>query len=91
MVRTLKAGCLAYYDTTFSGLVPVRVVSVSRSEIPTGFYVVKAKVTEDHAAWRKGDEVESSSRWIVPRSAIKRRKYSTSILPYEVQLDQGAK
>jgi len=82
---TLKTGGNAYYDTVFSGLVPVRVTSVRRGDF--GTVNATAVVTADHGAYRKGMEVKSTTRQIVPRSAIVRRKLSTRVRTYQVVVD----
>lgn len=97
----LKSGSLAYYDTTFGGLVPCKVLTIKdRGE---GFHFVhKAhtfegcgstrqrvtfQVTADHGAWHKGEILEASGIDVCPRRAIRRHKYSTTIRAYQVQCD----
>lgn len=100
-IPILKTGCLAYYDS-FAGLVPVKVLSVKGRPPPkpgewtfdlckgNGRVSVKvmAQVTNDHSPYRKGEILESNSADVVPRSAILRYQYSTTIGLYLVVEDK---
>jgi hypothetical protein len=77
MIPILKAGCKAYYDT-FNGLIDCEVIKIEGNK-------VKFKLTETVAAYKKGEVLESSTLWVVPTKAIKRRQYSTTIGCYNVQ------
>jgi hypothetical protein len=97
-MEILKAGCLAYYDTTFSGLIPVKVDSIEERETiftlvhksdphgAKGNQTVKFTITADHGPYRKGEKLESSALWVCPRKSIRRHKYSTTIVPYRVEV-----
>ena len=94
----LKAGGLAFFDTLASGLVPVKVNSIEQRDCnfalvhnsdPHGArssQIVHFTVTADQGAYRKGEKLESSALWVCPRKAIRRREYSTTIMPYRVQV-----
>lgn len=98
-MHTLKTGCAAYFDS-FSGLVPVTVVSVTAPETLPQFDLghgfaristkVKARVTEAFGAYRKGELIDSNSVDIVPRGALRRYQYSTRIGIYQVEPDAVA-
>jgi hypothetical protein len=76
----LKAGVSAYLDA-FAGLVPCRVLAVSRA---TGGWV-KIRVTRTVGAYSRGEVLERRPNWVVPRSAVRFRKFGTRILPYDVE------
>ncbi len=82
-MRTLAIGTLAYYDSMRSGLVPCKVTKITQDE--HGRVTVTAKVTATRYAYDRGETIDGSATWIVPRSAVLRRKYGSTILPYEVQ------
>lgn len=99
--KTLKTGCLAYYDASV-GLVPVKVRSVTaeKPDVPKGMPVfdlghgnarvslkVVAEVTEQHSPYQVGEIIESNSVRIVPRGAIIRRTYSMAVGIYDVVPD----
>lgn len=99
-MQTLKTGCLAFFDT-FSGLVPVKVMSVTAPEKPPAFdlghgnarvsILVTAKVTADQGPYKKGEVIENDSVHIVPRGAIIRGKFSSAIGVYNVEADAQVK
>ena len=72
----------AYYDT-FSGLVPVRVEFIEKDEHGPYVHFV---VTRDHGPYRRGYRHGARPWHVCPRNAIRRRKYSTVILPYTTEL-----
>jgi hypothetical protein len=75
---------LAYIDS-FAGLVPCRVTDVRDVRDPvlsTIYRQVTATVTADRGAYKRGEIVSLASHTIVPRTAVRRRKYSTRILPF---------
>jgi hypothetical protein len=78
--HTLKTGCRAFLDS-FAGLIPVKVLSVTSDRRVT------FEVTETIGAYKKGDRDWSSTMRVVPTGAIHRREYSTTIRPYNVQID----
>lgn len=96
----LKTGCLGYYDTVESGLIPVKVLSVTapaekpRFDLGRGAarvsITVRAQVTADHGAYKKGMLIDDNSVGIVPRGAIRQHQYSTTIALYRVAPDAPA-
>lgn len=86
-MHTLQSGISAYFDS-FAGLVPVKVLSILRDH---SGHTAEVRVTRTVKAYKKGDVFTSETRWIVPSRAIRRRRYSTVILPYAVQADQAHK
>jgi hypothetical protein len=97
--KTLKTGCAAYFDT-FAGLVPVKVLTVTAPEKPPVFDLghgnarvsikVTARVTKEHGPYKNGEVVESDSLHIVPRDAIIRHQFSSTIGVYDVVPDTQA-
>lgn len=96
-IPTLKSGINAFYDTMRSGLVPVKVLSVTapaksplfdlRSGLAPVSVKVKAVVTEDAGAYSKGMIIDSDAVHVVPRTAVKHGRYSTTISLYKVEVD----
>lgn len=81
---------LAYIDS-FAGLIPCRVESIyshcgpsgmTGNKTPRNMYFV-VTVTATRGAYKRGDKVNESARWIVPRSAIYRRGYHYKIAAYD--------
>lgn len=99
-MATLKKGCSAYFDS-FSGLVPVTVLSVCAPETMPSFDLghgnarmsikVRAKVTEDFNAYKKGEILDSDSLSIVPKGALRRREFSMVVGVYDVIPDLPTK
>jgi hypothetical protein len=79
-MRTLTTGCLAYFETVHGGLVPCRVVSID----PVNHYMVQFQVTASRAGYQKGSHYNGTTMQIIPRDAVRFRKYGTWILPYKV-------
>ena len=71
---------LAYYETVRSGLVPCKVTRVVRAG---GELRIWAKVTGPRSGYARGDTIESTGLHMVPRHAVRRRRYSTIILAYD--------
>lgn len=96
-MATLKKGCSAYFDS-FSGLVPVKVLSVCAPETMPSFDLghgnarisikVRAKVTEDFNVYKKGEILDSDSLSIVPCGALRRREFSMVVGVYDVIPDR---
>lgn len=101
--NVLKVGTMAYYDTLRSGLVPCKVVSItedkpgkqglhfelSKGGIPQRYRANIRITTGAHCGYRKGELLVTHAYHVVPRVCIKRRRYSTYILPYTVELTGG--
>lgn len=76
----LKAGCNAVLDS-FTGLVPVEVLSVGQN-------LTKFRVTSTRGAYKRGDVDASSNIRVIPVGAVQRRSYHNVILPYEIEVTQ---
>lgn len=78
----LKKGIIAYYDTVFSGLVKVRVLSVESSNN------VKVRVLTGHKEYPKDTILEKLlSSYVVPCAAIKRKNEKIKIGQYNIRFD----
>lgn len=81
---TLKSGMLAYFDS-LRGVMPCRVLSIKggntpgKPELTTSNIRVKVEFTAPRPGYRRGDTIESSALWVVPRRAVTFRKYGTKI------------
>lgn len=95
-MHTLKTGVPAYFDS-FSGLVPVQVLSVKAPETTPQFDLgfgmarisikVRAKVTEAFGVYKKGEILDGDSVCVVPRKSIRRGRFSSVISGYLVEPD----
>ena len=67
---------LAYYDSLTAGLVPVKVTCIC-----AGAYGREATMTvmADRRGYKRGEQFTGSTLFVVPRDAIRRRKYGTYI------------
>lgn len=73
------SGELAYIDS-FGGLVACQVMD---AELLNETLVLDVKVTgKGNTLYKTGEIVHLSQTRVVPRKAIRRRKYSTKIMPY---------
>ena len=96
-IPVLKSGVDAYYDTVACGMVPVKVLRVQapaarpifdlRRGLARVSTVVKAVVTGDQGAYHKGMVIDTDATKVVPRGALRRHKYSTTISLYQVEED----
>ena len=85
--RTLRKGDKAFYDS-FLGLVPCKVDCIAgRSGIASASQIVTVTVTANHGAYKRGETVVTSGLHVVPRNAVQRRAYSTTILPYGIEAE----
>jgi hypothetical protein len=78
-----KTDSLAYLDS-FSGMVPVKVLCITRDD-------VRIRVTARRGAYIKGELLTCRHSTIVPRRAVRFRKYGTRILPFTTQFDESRK
>ena len=99
-MSTLRKGSLAYYDT-FSGLVPCKVLAVRDAadlSVPMRFellkggvssrYKVDVRLTATRCAYRKGEVLtDLFAHDVVPREAVRFRKYNAMIVKYEVEVE----
>lgn len=100
---TLTKGTMAFYDTTFSGLVPCKVLAVrynTPEPAPMHFefikqgissrYRVDIVVTEMRGAYIKGEVIKDLPAYdVVPRPCFKHKTGLTSyILNYQVEVGQ---
>lgn len=72
---------LAYWDT-FQGLIPCRIICAKENN-GLGGYSFKIKLTAGRGPYKSGEELNTNALHVVPRERVRRRKYSTSILPYQ--------
>jgi hypothetical protein len=73
---TLRAGMSAVLDSS-SGLIPVKVLSISGNS-------AQVQIKRDGGGYRKGETVSASTSRVVPRAAVRRRKYGTGIGRYDI-------
>lgn len=73
-----NTGDLAYIDSVKGGLVPCKVISIKGRD-------VTVRVTADRYGYNKGTVVTLYCLQIVPRGAVHRRRYTTTIGPYQWQ------
>jgi hypothetical protein len=83
---TAYVGDLAYLDT-FSGLIPVKTFGSGFVRGVDDFSdtktAIQAKVIATRGAYRRGEVLIRPRRTVIPRPAVRRHKYKTTILPYE--------
>jgi hypothetical protein len=79
---------LAYFDS-LSGLVPCRILAVG--DWSDGASQARIQFTATRGPYQKGRVETHPLRRIVPRDAIRRRKYSKVILPYSWSVINAAK
>lgn len=80
-------GTLAYFDS-FGGLVPCRIVRVVETSChQTAVFV---KLTASRGPYARNETVQTSISRVVPRSSIRRRKYTTIIMPYSWKEEVGS-
>jgi hypothetical protein len=73
----------AYWDTLSSGLVPIMITSARLAPGGLGMEFTYT-VTATHGGYKRGTLIDNpSSFFIIPRSAARRGKYSTKILPHD--------
>lgn len=87
-IPTLKPGALAFVDS-FAGLVPCRVDSIEGADRPDNRASTSQRatvtVTADRGPYRVGEKLTDSVLWVIPRGAIVRRKFSSTIGAYRVE------
>lgn len=80
---TLETGCLAYYDC-FTGFIPCWITAINGPVgVPSTAQRVTIKITARKGAYKRGEVIETSGIHVVPRGALRRGKYCTTIRPYE--------
>jgi hypothetical protein len=79
---------LAYFETVRDGLVSCRVNKIVRRT--NGALDISFTVTGNHRTYSRGYVAWSTSMHVIPRHAIRRRKYSTVVLPFS-WLDEADK
>ena len=84
----LRTGDLAYYDA-LTAIIPCRVLSIrGESGAPGSASSVRIKTTAARNGWPKGTEFDSFSHHVVPRGAMKFRRYGARITYYTVEVSQ---
>jgi len=82
---TLKADVAAYYDSV-AGLIPCRVLSIrGESGLASSKQEVTIAITASLGPYTRGEILRCAALWVVPRAAVKRRKYGVAIRPYLVE------
>ena len=87
--HTLKAGCKAYLDTMFNGLVPCKVIKITSTyDRLLGRDRVEAEieVSKDQGAFKKGMKEVFPTGDVVPCGAVHHKQFSTTIHPYNVEV-----
>jgi hypothetical protein len=81
----LQADGAAYYDSV-AGLIPCRVLSIrGESGLASSTQEVTFAITASRGPYTQGEILRCAALWVVPRAAVKRRKYGTVIRPYLVE------
>jgi hypothetical protein len=63
-------GTLAYYDTLYSGLVPVKVTG-RRVYNEHGHYEVFFTVTADRGGYKRGEKLSARPIYVIPRKMVR--------------------
>lgn len=84
-MQTLKKGTLAYIDGA-AGLTPCIVLSVFFS--PSGAKRAMVKVTTGRFGYAKGETVERSTAFVVPRKSVRTKGHQFIISPYTIEVDK---
>lgn len=76
----LRAGMLAYYDTTFNGHIPCKVLELKEREGRPGWEAV-IRLTATHKAYKRGEVLTVPATEVPPRDkrCIYRRDYKTVV------------
>jgi hypothetical protein len=100
-IPILKSGINAFYDSMRDGLVPVKVLEVKapakaplfdlRSGLAPVSVKVKAQVTKDQGSYPKGHVIDTNAVHVVPKAAVKKGRYSSTIRLYKVETDPATK
>ena len=87
-METLKVGSFAYYDS-FSGLIPCKVIALGGpSGTVNSNQRAAIKLTAPLGPYKTGEKLYLSCLQVVPRKAVRFRKYGTRILCYNVETGQ---
>ena len=83
IIETLKAGDRCYFDS-FAGLIPCRIVSIIGIPGPASSaqrIIAKATVNRNSRyGYYRGSIIEAFAFHFIPKTSIRRRKYSTVIV-----------
>lgn len=90
-MATLTVGCKAYFDT-FAGLIPCKVTAIKRDVLELSCatidgIAVTARLTANRGAYKRGELVTASNRYIVPRTAVYVRSGQYHIGAYQTQVE----
>lgn len=84
-METLKIGDLCFFDSMV-GLIPCRLIAGDRS--PTGSLRLTLQVTSRRGGvYVRGDTIETSPNWAIPRKSVKIRNGVKKIVPYNVEIN----
>ena len=76
--KIFHPGTKAVFDS-FAGLVPCTVTSVHKDLF--GHKRVGFQVNTDQGPYHKGETLESSPLWVIPKAHIRRREFFPVIIP----------
>jgi hypothetical protein len=66
---------LAYFDSTFSGLIPCKLLGFERATNwpDAGALLARVEYTADRPGYPKGSQEVWSARYVIPRDKVRRR------------------
>jgi len=79
----LEIGDLAYFESVFSGLVPIKLVGVEESPFLVEYLV---KTTCKWGSYPKGEYIKLTKSRIIPRNMIKIRKGQRYVMPHQLTI-----
>ena len=80
----LRTGDLCYYDS-LSCLILGKAVKITKDH--NGSLQVTILVTANSGHYTKGETIETTDRWAIPRKAVKRSNLGSTVRPYTVLAD----
>lgn len=83
-MAALKTGDLCYYDS-LTCLIPGKAVAIKKDH--NGSLQVTILVTADRGCYKRGETIETSDKWAIPRKAVRLSKLGSTIRPYTVLAD----
>ncbi len=79
----LEIGDLAYFDSVFNGLVPIKLMGIEESPFLVEYLV---RTTCQWGTYPNHEYFKITKNSIVPRNMVKRRKYGTYIMPHHLTI-----
>jgi hypothetical protein len=86
----LYVGCRAYWDTIAYGLIPCKVLSITKG--PYGGSGARVELTRTRGAYTAGETISTNPDRVIPRNALTRARYGLRIRHYIVRysaIEQG--